>query len=269
MDSHQLNQPILTESIDHVNHYDFSQIHRHSYFEIMLFEKGSGVGVNAIDFIDYPIPKNGLPIIAPNQVHLMKRKQEDNGIVLQFTKEYLLTNTNFHVEWLFSLQSNPMTILAEQQFNKLYPLFVHLNNISREKSSFSTHVIRHYFFYIIFHVLEMLNSKVAKKVSSNAIIFLGLAESQFKENRTVANYAQQMNIAVKKLNTDIKNSFGKTPLQLIHDLLAIEIKRLILVENLSHKEIAYDLSFDSPASYTRFVKKHFNCKPTELKAHSN
>ncbi len=114
-----------------------------------------------------------------------------------------------HIEWLFSLQSNPMTNLKKEQFEKVYPLFTHLHNISLERSNFSEHALRHYFFYTLFHVLEILKAKITKKVSNAAIVFLNLAESQFKENRTIANYAQQMNMSVKKLNLTIKYSFGK------------------------------------------------------------
>ena len=267
MDNHHIKHAVLTEKIDYKNPYDFSKIHRHSYFEMMLFEKVSGKGVNSIDFKNYPIQEKCLYIIGPNQAHLLERKSNDNGILLQFTKDYLVTNSVvFHAEWLFSLQANPEVILSEQQFTELSTSFLNLDLLINKKSSFNAQKVKHYFFYIIFHILEILNSQSTKKVSTIAIQFLGLVENQFKENRTVTNYAEQMNISVKKLNAEIKSSFGKTPLQFIHDLLAMEIKRLIQVENLSQKEIAYELNFDSPASYTRFVRKQFNCKPTEMKA---
>lgn len=266
METHEINKPITVECIKHRNSYDFSQIHRHVYFEIFLFKEGLGSGCNLIDFVNYPILKHSLHIVYPNQVHLMKRKAEDSGIVLQFTRDYLVSSLqSFKAEWMFVLQSKPATKLSEKQFQKLYPLFVELQKISKENNIFKKRALQHYFLYTIFQILNLLSEDVDNtKANSITIQFLQLAENQFKYNRKVEDYAHQMNIAVRKLSNSIKIDLGKTPLQILHDLTAIEIKRLLLIEQLSQKEIAYYLNFDSPSTYTRFAKKHLNCSPTEF-----
>lgn len=267
MKKYQIHGPILFETIDYLNSYDFSLIHRHSYFEIMLFENSSQEGINSIDFVDYPIEAKSLHIIAPNQSHLMHRKEKDNGIIIQFTKEFLVQNHHgFHPEWLFSLQSNPVTNLNHGQFTLLLDLMQKMGKLIHKKSKLNALITQHFFYYLIFQILEILQSNAISKVSAPSIEFIGLVEKQFKTNRIVASYAEQMSSPIKKLNIEIKKSLGMTPLQYIHKQLSIEIKRLVKIEEYSHKEIAYELNFDSPASYSRFVKKHFNCKPTELSA---
>ena len=48
--------PVQVRKIDHKNHYDFTQRHRHSYFEIILFIKGEGNQL--IDFNAYEVKSN-------------------------------------------------------------------------------------------------------------------------------------------------------------------------------------------------------------------
>lgn len=82
---------LLVTEINHMNFYDFSKIHRHSYFEMFLFEK-CGKGCQLIDFNEHQIELQSLYIVAPNQVHLMKKEREEDGLLLQFTQEYLQTS---------------------------------------------------------------------------------------------------------------------------------------------------------------------------------
>jgi AraC-like DNA-binding protein len=69
-----------------------------------------------------------------------------------------------------------------------------------------------------------------------------------------------------KLNFACKNSLGKTALKLIHEELVLEIRRLLLLNQLSLKEIAYELNFDSPANFSGFIKANTGLTPTELQA---
>ena len=126
-------------------------------------------------------------------------------------------------------------------------------------------MIRHYFQYAMFNLLEMLNDGLSVRSGNLALNFMLLAETHFREKRTVSDYADMLNVSVKKLNKEVKTGLGKPPLQLLHDLRAIEIKRLMLTGDHSHKEISHLLHFDSQASYTRFVNRYFEMSPSTLK----
>src|SRR6202007_493100 len=70
------------------NPYDASSPHRHNYYEMLLFTESGGT--HEIDFNVYPIQKNSLHCISPEQVHLLRREPHVNGYVLSFTKEIFL-----------------------------------------------------------------------------------------------------------------------------------------------------------------------------------
>ncbi|WP_321296310.1 helix-turn-helix transcriptional regulator [Marinifilum fragile] len=252
--------------IEHKPVYDFSSIHRHDYFEIILFENG-GRGSQLIDFKEYPIREKSLYVVMPKQVHLLKRKKEENGIIIQFTKEFLQASLlPVQSDFLKILRKNPYTQLNSENFDLLYNGFTQLKELYFSEGEYKMHQIRHLFAYVFFQILDILPQK-AESSKRDALVhrFIDLAESNFKQIRLVADYAKMLNVSLSKLNGELKAKTGKTPLQIIHELLVLEIKSMLLTEDLTHKEISYQLNFDSQSSYSRFVQKHLGCKPSDLK----
>ncbi|MFK7771982.1 MAG: helix-turn-helix domain-containing protein [Saprospiraceae bacterium] len=257
----------FVREIEHENPYDFSKIHRHTYFEILLFEKGNK-GSQIIDFVEYEIKSKCLYIVAPNQVHLLKRQKNENGILIQFTKEFLQNSISpIQFDWLFSLQTNPEIELSKNGFETLYQSFLQLKNICNNQHTYQSFQVKHYFAFLFFQILEILPSPTKVFTEKNTTFqFLELAEKNFSKLRMVSDYVKLLNVSKSKLNNDVKESLGKTPLQIIHDLLMLEIKRLLVIEQRSNKEISYLLHFDSPSTFNRFVLKQTGLKPSVLKS---
>ncbi|WP_321279077.1 helix-turn-helix domain-containing protein [Marinifilum fragile] len=252
--------------IDHKPVYDFTRIHRHDYFEIFLFENG-GIGSQLIDFKEYHITGKSLYVVMPKQVHLLKRKKEENGIIIQFTKEFLQASLlPVQSDFMKILRKNPYTQLNSENFDLLYNGFTQLKELYFSQGEYKMHQIKHLFAYVFFQILDILPQK-AESSKHDALVhrFIDLAESNFKQIRLVADYAKMLNVSLSKLNSELKAKTGKTPLQIIHELLVLEIKSMLLAEDLTHKEISYQLNFDSQSSYSRFVQKHLGCKPSDLK----
>jgi len=111
--------PLSVENIDYVNPYDYKSLHRHSYFELLLFDRGYG-GKQIIDFNEYNIESETLYVIVPGQVHLMKRSFHENGMLIQFTKEYLARSVGpIYADCFYLLCSSPQIKLTRKEFLKL------------------------------------------------------------------------------------------------------------------------------------------------------
>ncbi|MFA8434958.1 MAG: AraC family transcriptional regulator [Marinifilaceae bacterium] len=268
MEIHPFKNDRIQLSVDKIsfkNPYDFFKVHRHSYYEIFLFEKGCG-GVQMIDFDECNIEDKTLFIVSPNQVHLLKRMAREDGILLQFTMDYL--ETSIHLvdpNILFTLRENTFTQLNDSDFNKLLFLFQQLREIYDSNDSYRQEKLQHFFAFTIFHVLDVLQKTNLQPVKDNLCLqFQKLAENNFKNNRNISFYAEQLNVSKNKLSAQVNANLGITPLQYLHELLKVEIRRLVLIEQLSHKEISHFLGFDSQSSYSRFVKKKLGCNPREL-----
>ena len=73
---------ITVNHLGQLNEYDFTEPHRHDYFEFFFFL--SGGGTHYIDFIAFDIHPNSVHIVAPGQVHQMKRELDSEGHVVLF-----------------------------------------------------------------------------------------------------------------------------------------------------------------------------------------
>ncbi len=92
-----------------------------------------------------------------------------------------------------------------------------------------------------------------------------LVEKHFIETRTVSEYADMLCISPKHLSEVVSDTFGRPPLQIIHDILLLEAKVQLRSTDKSVSEIAYHLGFDDQPHFTNFIKKRTGLSPQELR----
>ncbi len=262
---HDSNQ-IKVLSLDHTNPYDFKREHRHTYFELMLIERG---GCNQlIDFKNYDGQDFSCYIICPQQIHLMNRCNS-SGTIVQFTEDRINSTELRATLRQLPFYENSALIFENRSdlFNELQLLVtIFSNHLSKENSS-NTQVVTHLLQAFVAMVLENSHSKVTAKMDSEKkllIDFYQSLETHFKDNCGVHFYIEKLITTEKKLAAATKKNTGLSPLHVIHNRILLEAKRLLLFEDTSHKEIAYQLGFDSPASFSAFIKSKTNLSPTEL-----
>lgn len=258
------------QDIEYKNPYDFTREHRHDYFEILFFEKGGGSQL--IDFLELPVIANSCYIVFPLQVHLLKRGPEACGKLVQFREEVvpsaqiknLLRQVSFGENSAVLFENNP------QKLEQLHPIISLLKMESEKTSGFSQEIRMHYLQALLLQLIEGRESKPTGNLSEDRKIlfeFQHLLEEQYPENHSVQHYAALVKTTEKKLSSITKKYLGMNPLQVIHNRLLLEAKRILLFEDTSHKEIAFRLGFDSPASFSQFIKNKTGTNPSELHAH--
>ena len=89
-------------------------------------------------------------------------------------------------------------------------------------------------------------------------------DEQYSSNHLVNKYASSLNVSEKKLAALTKKYLGLSPLQVIHNKLLLEAKRLLTFKKNSLKEISFQLGFDSPASFSLFIKNKTGLTPSGL-----
>ncbi|GAA0891647.1 helix-turn-helix transcriptional regulator [Fulvivirga kasyanovii] len=257
---------IIVDTIPHENPYDFTKIHRHDYYELLFFTEGAG-GEQIIDFVKHKTLQKAVYIVSPGQVHLLKRKPGENGFSIQFTKEFLQLNLpSAHQEWISALQGQTEITISAEKYDRLYDLVQRLLIVFEERTEMSFHKVVSYFSLVLIEVYEIANEKPDfRKDTPLAMQFADLVQKHYRTHRTVQHYADMMGISASKLNAEIGNSLGKSPKQIIQEHLLIEIKRLLTVNELSHKEVSFELNFDSQNSYNRFIRVSTGKTPSALK----
>ena len=263
--------PIQLKNIEHKNHYDFSKQHRHSYFEVMFFEQGGGK--NLVDFVEYEVKSNACYLIFPNQIHLLNRLPGSHGFLIQFplssvispVLQRLLQEKAYSGFGAVMFEENE--ILMGRVMKQLEILALYSNSSPDFPATYQKECKQHLLQALLFDLFSMGNEKTANPaMDSDFYQFLQLIDLHYKEDQTVGFYLDRLSLSEKKLAALSQKHLGLSPLQVIHQRILLEAKRLLVTGNHAHKEIAYELGFDSPASFSAFIRKKTGLTASEIQA---
>ncbi len=94
--------------------------------------------------------------------------------------------------------------------------------------------------------------------------FNALVESHFRKEHSVSFYAEQLFKSPKTLSNNFAK-FKQSPLQIIHNRIILEAKRLLHYTDKTAKEIAYEIGFEDASHLSRMFKKHTAVSPSEFR----
>lgn len=86
---------------------------------------------------------------------------------------------------------------------------------------------------------------------------------------TVQFVANELNVSSNYLSRLLKTLTGQSTQQMIHDKLIEKAKEKLSVTDLSISEIAYELGFEHPQSFTKLFKSKTNLSPVEFRSSFN
>lgn len=264
--------PFKLELIESNVGYNPRAPHRHNYYEIFFFEKGSGL--HMIDFNEFEIESQHVHLISPGQIHYMHRAPDTKGWVLKFTSEFFLSNLSDkdmlqQIPFLNNKVTKPLIKPEKDEFESLLQFVQFIKKEDEKKSSEYENMIRNYLNLILVkcHRLYDYSSPESKDIENQLCRRFSalLQENYLLENR-VGFYSEKLKINDNRLNQATKKILGRTPSELISDRLLLEAKRWLLHSNKSIKEIAYSLNFRDNAYFNRWFKKLENCSPGEFRS---
>lgn len=257
------NRLLVMELLDYANPYNFQRPHRHDYFELIFVTEG--MGQQQIDFKCYEMQGGQLFTIYPGQVHLMQRGTA-KGLIIQFRKTIFQFITPLKHYRLFF--PNSVFELSNDEFAHLYDLGLRMMALleKQQLSELSISKAYSYLQIILISLSEQYSEKELVHGPPTVIEFLSLLPQHIQTYKKVSDYCLLMNCNAEKLNLACKKRLGKTALELIHEELILEIRRYLLVGELSLKEIAFTLDFDSQANFSGFIKARTGLTPSQLQA---
>lgn len=86
---------------------------------------------------------------------------------------------------------------------------------------------------------------------------------------TVQFIASELNISPNYLSRLLKNLTGQSTQQLVQSKVIEKAKEKLSITNLSVSEIAYELGFEHPQSFTKLFKSKTNISPFEFRKSLN
>lgn len=91
--------------------------------------------------------------------------------------------------------------------------------------------------------------------------FIQLVTENYREQRKIAFYANQMNLTPKYLSKLIRETSGRGPSEWIDEYVVLESKNLLKYSTLSIQEVSYSLNFPNQSFFGRWFKSHTGSSP--------
>jgi len=101
--------------------------------------------------------------------------------------------------------------------------------------------------------------------TSRLLKFRQLVERHYREQRDIGFYARALGLTERSLRRLCQDAEGVPPGRVIDARIALEARRRLLYTHEPVSSIAYDLGFEDPAYFSRYVRRHAGAAPTQLR----
>lgn len=246
------------------------QLHRDSHY-IFICQK-EGKSLIEVDFKQFFLDGIMIGFILPEQVHCYCDLAQAKG-------KFLIVDKNL-ISSACSMELQSKQYIGKQFFSEdnitivleLIGLSEKLVNVDNKEAIFLTGRSS-----IIAGVIECLTARF-KQLNENEITtnmyqynvitinFKQLVENKYQIVKRVQEYADELHISALYLNEVIKKTLGVTPIEVIHERIITESKRLLYFTTQSNKEIAYALGYDDYAYFSSFFKKRVGISPSKFRS---
>lgn len=252
--------------------HPFSEMQACSHFTMIWNSKGI---VNLLaDSIEITIPENHILCLSPNQmIHITQA--EGTQWMIQFNKEfYCIINHDKEVSCVgllfYSPGQNTTIHVEELQAGRINFFFMILSEEFDNEDSLQGEMLR-----ILLKRLIIISTRLAKEQflpkdydPRKLDIFRHfnyLVELHYKSEHKVNFYAEKLHKSPKTLSNRFALSHFPSPLEIIHNRLIIEAKKLLLYTSLSQKEIAAILGFSEAGHFNRLFKQKVQQTPAAFR----
>lgn len=252
-----------------LTHYDATKPHRHNYFELFIFNLGSGT--HDIDFNSFPIESGGVHIVSNGRVHKVKRELNTNGYVILFEAAVFDSNNSVS-NFLFDhscydvSEFSPIYKFKDAIQNQILSIADNIwkdyNSENELKEEFITSNLN----LLLINCMRLI-TRPKVQMDKNHEIYLNfrkLLHQKYRAEKSVKAYALELNVSEKQLHKIVKMRTGLSTSDLIFGQLILEAKRLLNAGS-SSKEVAYSLNFSDPAHFSKFFKIKTGLSPKEFR----
>jgi AraC-like DNA-binding protein len=235
----------------------------------------------SIDNNHHSLSSSSLMIYRPGQVWKVSRVGEGTiGSFVLFNKRFLDSlNEN-----IFSLKSHSFLSQGIQTLINLNAVDkIKISNLFKEIFAILSHlsksnwepVARNLTSALIYETDHILSSYIhTDQIPSNKedelfARFNDLLNLHFKMNRKPEFYASKLYVSPNYLYSVIKKNSGHTPTDLINRKVINEAKYLIAYTLIGIAEVAYDLNFVDPFTFSKYFKKNTGYSPLHYRKHAD
>lgn len=231
----------------------------------------------------YDFNEGGMMFTAPNQLITAEGGVEYHGHTLLFHPDFI---RNYPLERIirqygfFSYDTNEALHLSEKEKKIILGLFENINDelntsidaISQDVLVSYLEVLLNYsnrFYKRQFITRKVVNNDVPAKVEHLLEAYFNDEKSLMNGLPTVEYLASRANLSPRYLSDMLRALTGQNTQQLIHEKLIEKAKEKLSSTGLSVSEIAYELGFEHPQSFSKLFKAKTNLSPLAFRQSFN
>lgn len=244
--------PCFAGSFEGTEDADLEWPHRHTFYSIVWFTKGSGTYV--IDFEEYEIHPDRIFFVTPKQIHNWDYSDDSEGYVLIIDqilgKELIIDNHYTYID----LEKSDGRFLKS----------VIENLLSAYNKGYDIKTDIQYIYNLLYRFAKPENAALI----NNNRVFEQLRQyifSNLSQDTTIETCSAKLNKSPEELLQVCKTITGKTFKQYILDIKITEAKRLLLFSGKNINEISLSLGFEDSSYFTRIFKKKTLYSPSDFR----
>jgi AraC family transcriptional regulator, transcriptional activator of pobA len=249
-------------------HYPAS---RQQYFDITFFVKARFT--HHLNTNKFSIINHSLHFLTPGQAEQFDTTtmQRASGFGMYFMPSFLfgtlqqqklerdlsfLKNGNRNVFYLTPAQS----AILQQIFE----------NAITESNLLNDDIVRHYLVILLYKIkafgLPQANRRKESFVHNKLVLeFEKMIRQTYLEPIKINDYAARLHVTTRTLSDAVQKETGKTPKQLLQEMILTEAKLLLLHSSMQVAEISAQLNFHDTPHFTRFFTKETGLGPQQFR----
>ncbi|QES88345.1 helix-turn-helix domain-containing protein [Rhizosphaericola mali] len=228
----------------------------------------------------YDFEEGGLAFIKPNQIVFSPENLDQyEGVALYFHPDFIRSyplGTNIHNYGFFSYNVSEALFLSANEKEIVGNLFTTIaSELQRNIDHFTQDVLVSQLELLLNYSNRFYDRQfiTRKAVNNDKIRILDQLLNDFFEDRngskngppSVAFICQQMQLSQRYLSDMLHSLTGMNTQQYIQNAIIEKAKEKLSTTELSVSEIAYDLGFEHPQSFSKLFKKQMNQSPLEFR----
>lgn len=231
-------------------------------------------GKNHYDFDD-----GTMSFIAPKQIITVDSEEDRNAdgwsllfhsdLIRKYQLGKIIKNYGF-----FSYSVNEALHLSAEEEKTIEVIVQNIQNeINSRLDNFSQDVIVSNLELLLSYCNRFYSRQfITRKMATNDLLtnFENILDNYFTNNSnlvlpTVEKLATELNVSSSYLSDMLRSSTGQNTQQHIHNKLIEKSKEILTTTNLTVSEIAYQLGFEYPQSFSKLFKSKTNLTPIEYR----
>lgn len=230
----------------------------------------------SINLKEYKMSEGMMAIVLPDQIVQRGERSDDfSGLFIAVSNGFIegvLPTMQQLFPLFFLIRERPCVSLTPEEVQSFREYHSFLwSKVKLKDHRFRTEITQGLLvalFYEVYNIYQghSVQERIPKSRKEDLFErFLRYISESYKEERSVAFYADKMFLTAKHLSTVVKEVSGKTAGEWVDDLVILEAKALLKSTELSIQEIADELHFANQSFFGKYFKQHTGVSPKEYR----